>query len=518
MSLMETGGTGGIGGFAPLQEEAVSVGGHYDRDEAIEGCKSNPNFLAGLCAPDIFKFLWPPIFLAIWSLFLDALAKPSGLIQIAIGLPRGFAKTFFLKIFTIYCIIFTNRKFILVVCNTEQLAMNFIADVCDILDSINIKSLFGDWKLGAEKDTQGIKKFGFRGRDIILAGVGVGTSLRGLNIKFRRPDVIIMDDMQKREDAENDLIATKQLTWLLGTLLKARNYSSCLAIFVGNLYPFKGSILSKLKRNPKWVSFICGGILEDGKSLWEELRPIEDLLAELENDIAMGHPEIFYSEVLNDEEAGTVAGLDTAKIPPFPPSLEHIEPQGGFIIIDPASGKITGNDVAVGLFHLYDAMPVLSKVVSKKMSPFETIQLALLWAVQNGIQVIAVESHAYQYTLLFWFQFVCTQLKIEGIHFVELENNAYAKNAKIKDMIQQLVKGEILLRPEVRAEVVTQIIHWNPLKRDNVDDILDLLAWCYRAIDKYGVLMSLNTFVERLALDLSPQAMTEVEIAEALPF
>jgi len=152
------------------------------------------------------------------------------------------------------------------------------------------------------------------------------------------------------------------------------------------------------------------------------------------------------------------------------------------------------------------------------MSPFETIQLALLWAVQNGIQVIAVESHAYQYTLLFWFQFVCTQLKIEGIHFVELENNAYAKNAKIKDMIQQLVKGEILRRPEVRAEVVTQIIHWNPLKRDNVDDILDLLAWCYRAIDKYGVLMSLNTFVERLALDLSPQAMTEVEIAEALPF
>jgi len=85
-------------------------------------------------------------------------------------------------------------------------------------------------------------------------------------------------------------------------------------------------------------------------------------------------------------------------------------------------------------------------------------------------------------------------------------------------MIQQLVKGEILLRPEVRAEVVTQIIHWNPLKRDNVDDILDLLAWCYRAIDKYGTLMSLNTFVERLALDLSPQAMTEVEIAEALPF
>lgn len=487
----------------------------YDRDQAIDAAKKDLNFLAGLSAPDVFRYLFPPILLAIWNLLVEAVQKPTGFLQLAIGLPRGFAKTFFLKIYCIYCILFTDRNFILIVCNTEQLAMNFIADVCDILDSANIKVLFGDWRLAIEKDTQSLKKFGFRGRDITIAGVGVGTSLRGLNLKFRRPDLIIMDDMQSREDAENQLIADKQLVWLMGTLIKARNYERCLAIFVGNLYPFNGSILKKLKYNPKWVSFICGGILSDGKSLWEELRPVKDLLDELENDIAMGHPEIFYSEVLNDEEAGTASGVDVGKIPSYPIHLDSVEPQGGFIIIDPASGKKRGNDVAIGMFFLYDGIPVLRKLELGKFNPGDTIQKSLLLAVKHNVQVIAVETNAYQYTLLYWFDYFCTQLKITGINLCELNSNSYAKNAKIKDAIADLLKGKILIHPEVRSQVVTQIVHWNPLRQNNEDDVLDLLGWCYRCIEQHGHLMEISGSVN-ITTDVLPPAFDQA--VTPLPF
>jgi hypothetical protein len=365
--------------------------------------------------------------------------------------------------------------------------------------------LFGDYRLGLEKNTQGIKKFGFRGRDVIVAGIGVGTSLRGLNLKFRRPDVVIMDDMQSREDAENKITANNQLIWMMGTLMKARNYERCLFIFVGNMYPFEGSILRKLKYNPQWISFICGAILADGESLWPEFRPVPDLLAELEHDISMGHPEVFYSEVLNDEEAGTVSGVDVSKIPAFPPHLDGIEPQAGCIIIDPASGKKDGNDLAIGAFYIFDGTPVFWRLEADKFDPLSAIQAALKMAMELRIKMICVETNAYQYTFLFWFDWACKQLGIEGIELGELIAGALSKNTKIKNMLNAVVedtvggvkkKAKMYLHPAVRSRFIYQVTHWNPLKIKNDDDILDTAAWAEIAIQLYGQNMELTGYVD----------------------
>jgi hypothetical protein len=46
--------------------------------------------------------------------------------------------------------------------------------------------------------------------------------------------------------------------------------------------------------------------------------------------------------------------------------------------------------------------------------------------------------------------------------------------------------GEIFVAPECKGEVFMQISQWNPLKRDNVDDILDLLAYASKVLEMYG--------------------------------
>jgi hypothetical protein len=51
--------------------------------------------------------------------------------------------------------------------------------------------------------------------------------------------------------------------------------------------------------------------------LWEELQPLEQLLREFQNDLATGHPEIFYSEVLNDENASVNSAIDLSKVPEY---------------------------------------------------------------------------------------------------------------------------------------------------------------------------------------------------------
>ena len=193
------------------------------RDETIKACKENFNFFAAFCLPEVYTFQFPPIFLAVWQLLTDNALKDEGQDKLAIGLPRGFGKTIMLKLFVVWLITFTNRKFVLVVCNTAGLAENFLGDVADILDSDNYKRTFGDWRTGNQKDTLDLKKFSFRGREMVLAALGSGSSLRGLNIKFQRPDVMLMDDMQSREEAESLIESQKSIVWMLGTLLKANN-------------------------------------------------------------------------------------------------------------------------------------------------------------------------------------------------------------------------------------------------------------------------------------------------------
>jgi hypothetical protein len=461
------------------------------REQALEAARADLNFLAMLCVPEIFKYLFPPIFKALWQWITANLAIEKGMQRLAIGLPRGFGKTIFLKLIVVYTILFTDRRFILVVCNTEQLAENFIADVIDVLDSHNIRNLFGNWRLAVEKETLHLKKFHFRGRPIILAAIGAGSSPRGLNIKFVRPDFIIMDDMQSKEQAESAVEAIRTLSWMMGTLMKTNDPERCLYVFVGNMYPYPGSILKKLKNASSWLSFITAAILEDGQSIWPELKPVPVLLAELESDTELGHPEIFYAEVMNDENAGAKHGIDVTLIQPAPDYLLDDQAPAGFVIIDPSVGKKKSDDVAIGAFLVHDK-PMFRELVTRedgsmKFDPKEQVRFSIGLCLKYGIRVLFVEAVAYQATLAYWIEHFLKELGIEGIQVIEIYPGTGSKNARIFNTLKTMAKenpdnAEILIHKSVRARFVDQAVAWNPLKTDNKDDVLDLPTYCHKIL------------------------------------
>jgi hypothetical protein len=478
----------------------------FQTQEVQELAKSSLDFLAGMAMPTIFKYFYPPVFISVWLWLTSYANKFRDFSQLALGLPRGFGKTTLIKLFVLYCILFTNKKFILVISSTATLAENFLSDVIDMLDEPNIKKVFGDWRLGIEKDTQSIKKFGFRGRNIILAGLGAGTSLRGLNLKNERPDVMVFEDIQTRECADSAVQSDTLERWMIGTAMKAKSPMGCLFIFVANMYPTKHSLLRKLKHNSSWTKFIAGGILEDGTSLWEDLQPITQLESEFRNDLEMGHPEIFYAEVLNDENASSNNLIDLSRLPTLPYSPEDI-PQGNFIIIDPSGQKTGSDNTAIGYCEVYDSYPVLKTLVNKVLSPMDTIIQALDFALTNNCRLIAIESVAYQASLAYWFRFVCQQRGIFGIECVEIYPGGYSKNSRILSMLQSYSKGEIFVDPECKAEVHLQITQWNPLKKDNVDDVLDLLCYLPKVLEMFGeFVVCLNPLItqENDAIDVIP--------------
>ena len=469
-------------------------------EEIIALAKQELDFLAALIAPLTFHLCFPPVFKSVWQWLLDYVNQARTFPQLALGLPRGFGKSTLMKIFIVYCILFTKKRFILIATTKASLAENILSDVIGMLEEPNIRSVFGDWKLGVEKDTQDLKIFGFRGRNIILVAIGAGGSLRGINVDNARPDVMLFDDIQSRECADSEIQSAALESWMIGTAMKAKSPMGCMFLFVGNMYPTKHSILRKLKANHTWTKFIAGGILADGTSLWEELQPIKQLTAEFENDLSMGHPEIFYSEVLNDENASSNNLIDLSKLPDVPYQEGDI-PGGNFIVIDPATDKLGSDEVSIGYFEIHDAAPILMEIEEGRFSPGETIRIALKIALTKNCRLIAVESNAYQYSLLYWFDFICEQMGIIGIEAVPIYSGVRAKNARILEMFKAYSAGELFVYKDARLAVHIQITSFNPLRRDNTDGLLDLLTYAPKVVEEFGEYVIASTIIETQEFD-----------------
>lgn len=471
----------------------------FNTDEVKKAAKESLDFLAAMAMPSVFKYFFPDTFKAIWNWLILHAHKVRDFSQLAIGLPRGFGKTMVIKIFILYCLLFTQKKFILILCGTAAKANNIITDVMNMLGDQNMKCVFGDWKIGVETDRQDLKRFGFRGRNVIVMGAGAGGDIRGITLENIRPDVIIFDDIQTRDDADSEVVSGNLETWMTGTAMKAKSPEGCLFIFIANMYPTKHSILRKLKTNPTWDKVIVGGILRDGTSLWEDLQPIKQLLKEYQNDLAMGHPEIFFSEVLNDENASVNRFINVDLIPdnPYEHDTQH---QGNFIVIDPSNDKNNSDNVCIGYFELFDSHPVLKEIVEGRLSPSETIEQAIKLCLIKNCRVVCIESVAFQYSLLHWSNKTTAEMGVIGIQFLEVYPGVISKNSRILTMFKglvskRLVEGgnkEVPCEPEqyisskVRALVLSYITSFNPLKTNNVDGVLDLLTYSTKVVELYG--------------------------------
>lgn len=484
-------------------EMAATQEASFDAAQVHELAQRSLDFLGAMAAPLVFKFCFPPVFLAVWNWLISFVTKPRTFPQLALGLPRGFGKTTVIKLFVLYCILFTDKKFILIISHTATLAENIVHDIAAFLDEPNIKRVFGDWTLGRTKDTQDEKHFGFRGRNIVLKGIGAGSSLRGINVNNQRPDIMVFEDIQSREDADSEKISKALMTWMIGTAMKAKSPDGCMFLFIANMYPTKWSILRQLKSNPKWTKFIAGGILADGTSLWEELQPIEQLVSEFENDLASGHPEIFYSEVLNDENAAANNLVDFSKLPAC--EIQTGEPfAGNFVIIDPSGMKKKSDDCAVGYLEVHDQKPVLMEVTSAKLSPADTIRQALKYCLEHNCRLVAIESVAYQATLCYWFSFICQQLQITGIECVEVYPGGFSKIARILAMFKMYQAGDVRVNQPIRSKVHAQITSFNPLKDENTDDILDLLVYAPKVLEAYPQFIVSNGIIVGQEFDSIP--------------
>jgi hypothetical protein len=103
---------------------------------------------------------------------------------------------------------------------------------------------------------------------------------------------------------------------------------------------------------------------------------------------------------------------------------------------------------------------------------------------------VVVEAVAYQESLIFWIEHKKLQLGLQGLRVVPVTTGGIAKNSRIIAMTKNLTSIEVgtrlHLHPRVRSMVQHQLIHWNPLTKNNVDDVIDVISYCWKVIKEAG--------------------------------
>lgn len=452
------------------------------------------NFFAGMCIPDIFLFAFPDYYTALFRVLTASTDAESieRVIRYAIGLPRGFVKTTFLKILIVWLIVFDRIKFALIVCSTEPNAENFLDDVHNMLSSHNIESIFGKWKQNLGIDNRGTKKASYHGYVIILRAIGAGTAARGINIDNKRPDFICCDDMQTKENDESDVDRDSLFRWFVGTLLKTVNRRRSIVMYTGNMYSDQ-CILYKLKENPHWVSLITGAILEDGTALWPQLASIEDLFEDFKHDESLGHAGIWFAEIMNDP-IESVDGWIKGPFPELPYNEVIPEPSASFVTLDPAGFRKQSDDNVATAHYVIDQKSFVAEIVGGVWDPGKTCEETIALALRHDATLIGIEDQAYQITLQFWMTRVLKENKITGIIVVPIKRGHIGKEKHIRLFIKEIYAGEyFFLRDQDRQKFTWQASAYRLGKKSNKDDWLDSPSMGLEVRNTYWNILSVRS-------------------------
>lgn len=451
------------------------------------------DYIATTLMPDEAVYPFPVFYRQVWAYILSNLwtLGPEAIFRFALGLPRGHVKTNFLKILICYLVIHDYKiDFILIVCATEPLAENFLNDVDEMLRTPVITELYGSWEASLARSTMKVKVSNFQRRSIILAAIGAGTSLRGLNLKRRRPQLIINDDVQTKENDESPREREKLLSWLLGTLFKARSKITKAAIlYVGNMYS-TDCILYKFSKIKNWTSLVTGAILANGEALWPELNSIEELVEEYEHDAALGGASTWFAEIQNDP-IGAAAGL----LDPGESIAKWAEQSQGteeayrirFITVDPAGNTPDSDDNVVATHCLMEeeALGTL-EVANGNWSPGETVKEIVRQILMHRVGTVFIESNAYQGTLAYWLKIALDKLGLDEILVIPMATGVASKYQRIKAFVRQWTRGKwIFWRQTDYNKVMYQLYAYKTTTKSNVDDLLDVCAQAFKAISKH---------------------------------
>jgi len=272
----------------------------------------------------------PKFHLELWDAFCDK--HP----LVAIAAPRAHGKsTAVTHACTLASVLFRDRRFVVLVSDTESQASNFLNDIKEELrnneDLIELFQVKG-FKKDTETDIIVELADGYTFRIVVR---GAEQRIRGLKWMQMRPDLIVCDDLESDEQVQNKERREKFRKWFNGALLPCRSKHGIVRIvgtvlhldsLLNRLLPEdsnKSSVVEPLrtwsKSRAAWKAIRYRAHNEDfSQLLWPDMYDAEFFRSKKEDMTNQGIPEVYAQEYLNypiDESTAYFRRDDFNEIP-----------------------------------------------------------------------------------------------------------------------------------------------------------------------------------------------------------
>ena len=219
---------------------------------------------------------------------------------VAVAAPRGHAKsTSVTHAYTLANICFRQRSFIIIISDTEAQASNFLGDIkAELTENEDLKSLFGVARIIKDNETDCILQYE-DGKKCRIIAKGAGQKLRGMKWLGKRPDLIVIDDLENDDLVENPERREKLRMWFFKAVMPSLSPKGIIR-YVGTILHLD-ALLERVLNDPTWVSKRYKAHNEDyTEILWPELHTKETLQAIQQSYVTQGMPEGYSCEYLNN--------------------------------------------------------------------------------------------------------------------------------------------------------------------------------------------------------------------------
>ena len=146
--------------------------------------------------------------------------------QVAIAAPRGHAKSTAVTLsFSLASVLFRTASYVIIVSDSATQSEQFLGDIAkELFDNDKIQDTFGAIEIIKRNESDIIGRF-MDGKMFRIQAKGAGQSLRGLKWDNKRPDLVVVDDLEDDEAVMNRDRRDKLRKWFYNALLPMMSVS-----------------------------------------------------------------------------------------------------------------------------------------------------------------------------------------------------------------------------------------------------------------------------------------------------
>ena len=312
-------------------------------------------------------------------------------------------------------------------------------------------------------------------RKHLIRAYGAGQNLRGIRYHEKRPDIIILDDIEDLEGVQSETQRKKLREWFHADV---RPLSSTGRIFVIGTVLHEDSLLNNLLTNPPdGFRGLRYGILDDeGKPTWEDKFPLEWIEKKREDYRAQGLLDVFYREYMNIALAPEDQIFKKEYFRYYDPKDIDLSRLNVFTTVDLAISKDISADytavVTVGVTE--ENHWLVLDIDYGRYDPSEQIE-AIFRAVKKwNPLIVGIEKVAYQSALAHFLQ---KEMPSRGLFFrVEPLKAEKKKELRIQALQPRFATGTVWFPKGAHflTELESELLMF---PRGKHDDLIDALAY-----------------------------------------